>query len=282
MMYWWPRVSEAGDIPVPRTVLVSWSREEATAIIGTFDRCADEEVPECVERILELVYLAVPRDRPSFMRGVHTSGKHNWKRTCHVPAGATRSVVADRFWHLAEVHESYFWLSGELFEGVAVREMIQTRPIFHTFYGEMPITREFRYFYHEGRVVCHHPYWPPAAIARERRYSWGGGLPDDWRARLEAISQDTPGEVERLTVLAERIGRAVEHPDARSWSIDFLEDANGDWWFIDCAVAERSSHWYDCPVAMELGLPVDERGREEEDEDDIDDEMSLMENLEDE
>jgi len=78
------------------------------------------------------------------------------------------------------------------------------------------------------------PYWPPAAIEDHN--------PDkeNWRELLYWISKLADHEKQELHWFAIRACRAV---GGGYWSVDLLEDKDGDWWITDLAIGKRSFKW---------------------------------------
>lgn len=240
MFYWWPKVKNL-DVPMPRTEVVFHGIEAYEDFFEMFDGRMNG-VAQRFDRVFE-VTKKFP-DGPIFIRGDQTSGKHHWERTCCVQ-DRSRTSVFMHLKELAEDHESKFWLGPPLL-GYAVREMLPTECYFKAFHGHMPVTREWRYFYLDGEVVCRHPYWPMDAIEQGTDPNY---LRGDWREILEKINTEDERDVQRLTDMAIKIGRAVEDEVARGWSIDFLQAKDGQYYFIDCAMAEMSYHWDGCEKA---------------------------------
>ena len=247
MFYWWPKIKDL-DVSKPRTEMVYHGSE---AYIEDFGRMFGGKMSG-VTKWFDKVFDATKnfQDGPIFIRGDQTSGKHSWKKTCYVE-DRSRESVFNHLKELANDHEMKMWLGPPLL-GYAVRELIPTRSCFNAFHGEMPVTREWRYFYLDGKVVCKHPYWPYDAIEQgtDTRYLRG-----DWKILLDKINTEVEEEVEILTKMAIKIGRALEDELARGWSIDFLQGADGQYYFIDCAMAEMSYHWDGCKN-IELFNPV--------------------------
>lgn len=169
---------------------------------------------------------AVDIGLPCFLRTGHTSGKHSWRETCYV----TDAVSIDL--HVARlVEESMMGFPSLPTEVWAVRELIDTVPLFHAFNG-MPITREFRYFSDGSEVSHRQAYWPPDAIVN----------PDqaDWREALERAAFCPPPLDRDLTELAMR---AASVQNGGEWSVDMLYGSRGDWFITDMARAEDSFRW---------------------------------------
>ena len=232
MFYWWPRIKDL-DVPKPKTEMVFHGAK------AYFDDFGGEGMIKWFDKVFDVTKNF--KDGPIFIRGDQTSGKHSWKRTCYVEDRSHESVF-DHLRELTEDHKMKMFLGPPLL-GYAVRELIPTRCCFKAFHGEIPVTKEWRYFYLDGEVVCRHPYWPHDAIEQgtDHRYLRG-----DWKILLDKINTEVEEEVEILTKMAIKIGRAIENDIAKGWSIDFLQGSDGQYYFIDCAMAEMSYHWDGC------------------------------------
>jgi hypothetical protein len=224
LSYWFPKLEAAG-LPVPKTAILQMPEAAQQDQWALFDgQEGPGGMPAFVE---EIAAAAEPIGYPFFLRTDHTSGKHNWEKTCFVPS---KEKIAE--------HVSEIVLFSEMadFMGLpwttwAVREMLPTIPLGTCpRYGNMPICREFRFFVKEGEIQCHHPYWPLAALQ-------DGRAPAD----LDYAELCRMPDPEALMDLARRAGRAVPG----HWSIDILETKRG-WMVTDMAEARRSFHLEGC------------------------------------
>ena len=245
MFYWWPKVKKLG-IPVPRTVLYKLDREsfiELMMVVNTDKFTSKSRV--ILDKVRDVI---MDMGIPCFVRGDMTSDKHEWNETCFINT-TDRNVIHRNLANLIASHDMHIGMyTGIAMYGYAVREMLDTKPVFYYFNGT-PITKERRYFYSNGEVCCFHPYWPRDAIEK----GYGKDLPKDWSQKLGRMNSMNKKEIDKLTGYAKRIGDAISNDDVRSWSIDFLQDRSGKWYFIDAAIAERSFHWDGCEVAKEKG-----------------------------
>jgi hypothetical protein len=119
-------------------------------------------------------------------------------------------------------------------KAIVFRELLPLYAGFKAFRG-LPIAKERRYFVDEGKVVCHHPYWPEGAI------EWGGNysaLPVGWQERLAGLNFESEWEVPLLTHMAEAFSKVVPG----FYSVDFAQKADGQWVMIDAARGELSYH----------------------------------------
>jgi hypothetical protein len=123
----------------------------------------------------------------------------------------------------------------------AARKIIETEPIFTAFGGQMPITREFRFFFNNHKLVCFHPYWPATAI--------NGHTEDkNWKEKLDTINKLTAKEEKLLTGLT----RAVSYKFEGFWSVDWLQGKDKNWYAIDMATGEDSYHYPSCKKGAKL------------------------------
>lgn len=229
LSYWFPLVRAAG-LPVPKTEIVA----QGVSSDALFDFIGeDPRSPESPAKVNALIWAVQDAgDRlgwPCFLRTGLFSGKHGWKSTCCV---RTADVVAG---HIAEIFTDSqcvdMW--GLDSSEWVVREMLKTRALFYAFYGQMPITRERRYFVRDGEIVWRQPYWPP--------YSIEGHNPsvENWREILEADNARMPQEDEELSALSLRVSAAVPG----YWSVDWLWTMDRGWVLTDMAVGDQSFRW---------------------------------------
>jgi len=113
------------------------------------------------------------------------------------------------------------------------REFIQMKYSFRAF-GGLPIGHERRYFLRDGKVICHHPYWPLDAI----KFWQGTPKPINWKFQLHYLNREYKGEIKILTVYAQNIATVL----SGYWSVDFCRSTKDGWYFIDCASGEDSWH----------------------------------------
>lgn len=230
LSWWFPRVAAEG-LPVPRTTILRMPPAAQESIWAGFD--GREGTPDqlgALERFFADIRAAAEDfGYPVFLRTGHTSGKHEWSRTCCLsrPEDVPRQVFA-----LAEYSECAGF-PGLPWAVWAVREFLPVVPLGTCpRYGSMPVVREFRCFVDGGRLLCWHPYWPRDAIAR-------GGADPGLFPRLAEIGEDLP----TIRDLACRAGAAC----GGAWSVDLLATRRG-WFVTDMAEAAKSFHWPGCPA----------------------------------
>jgi hypothetical protein len=192
--------------------------------------CYKQEYREIAEAISEF---SKTIGVPFFLKRGNFSGKHCWKDACFVDSSDPEVIIR----HMTEiaVDAEMFWCDPEYC--FVARAMIPTKSAFKAFWGEMPVTKERRYFIRDGQVEFHHPYWPPFSIETER----GELLTQEpnWKALLAEVNRETPEEVEYLTEQSRKIASALPG----YWSVDWLQDVDGNWWLIDMADGDTSFRW---------------------------------------
>lgn len=229
MSYWFPKIKAAG-LPVPRTTMLDMPEDALRAIYNVFDMLpVGDEAEPFFEKVM-----AVAEDMgfPVFLRTGHTSGKHDWSRTCFVEI---RKQIPSHVIALVE-------FSGLVdFVGLpvnvwAVREFLPTKPVGRCdAYHGMPVCKEFRFFVNGGEIECFHPYWPDKALEQ------GRFVPKDGFELEDLYATDDEAA---LREIASSAGLAV----GGRWSVDLLETENG-WYVTDMAEAEKSFHWEGCDNA---------------------------------
>lgn len=236
LSFWFP-VLEAAGLPVPKTIMLDMPVKAQECIWKAFDgEDGDEEQSAALKTFIWRVGNAARgHGIPAFLRTDHTSGKHNWRRTCYLDSDDARTIGAHVF-AIAEFSEICDMV-GLPWSRWAVREYLPIIPLATCpNYEGMPVCREFRFFVDGGQVKCWHPYWPDNAIEQ------GGVAPDSFDAwRLYQISAD-------VGALAARVAGAIDG----AWSVDILETKRG-WFVTDLAEASKSYHWEGCPMAEQFG-----------------------------
>lgn len=230
LSYWFPKLLAAG-LPVPRTTIIQMPSDAQEDIWAAFD---GEDGTGATKPFFDaLAASAAEIGFPCFLRTDHTSGKHDWERTCFVQSAAD---ILQHVYNIAEFSEciSVPW------DVWVVRELLPTIPLGVCLgYGNMPICREFRFFVDDGVVRCWHPYWPLHALEI-------GCAPDDLDCEALCRMDDEPA----LRALASAAGAAV----GGSWSVDLLETRRG-WFITDLAEAHKSFHWDGCDKAKAERVP---------------------------
>jgi len=230
LCYWYPRIR--GELPTPKTEIVPLVEGDLDTLFGALD---GKKIPlEFENRIFAG---AEHFQYPLFLRTDFTSGKHDFENTCFVRS--KEQIIS----HALALFEDT--LCKDLDIGAYVfREFLPLESRFSAFRG-LPIAKERRYFVEDGRVLCHHPYWPEDAIRGEVIRKGDG-----WKAILEELNTEIPKEIELLSSMAATFSNLV--PGA--WSVDFAKTTyvapQRSWMLIDAAEAFRSWHPSNCVVAF--------------------------------
>jgi len=239
LSWWFPKIRDAG-LPVPKTTILRCDSEAAQSLYRHFD---GQPVGVKGSDFLGRVEAAVREmGLPCFLRTGQTSGKHSWKRTCHI------QDVSDVVRHVLDLIEfsECADLMGLPWDMWAVREMLPTKPVMAA-YQEMPVCREFRMFVHDGLVLCKHPYWPIVALQDGAPRDWDTNellTDEDAESRGRAMWDLDDADCELVLDLASRAGAAC----GGRWSVDVLDTERG-WFVTDMAVMDLSWHWPNCPNA---------------------------------
>lgn len=226
LSWWYPKIPS--HIPCPRTTVIPYTGDN---LINLLDGKDCDGFQELVNR---LVIAGDMLGWPFFLRTDFLSGKHCWKDTCFV---TDKNRVPEHIVNL--VYESAMaGMMGFPTDFWIAREMIPTSPAFYAFWGNMPITKERRYFVQDDKVICHHPYWPGKA------FKGMSVSTDDWPELLDEMNYESEDEVGLLSGLSSSVGAKI----GGSWSIDWLwSEKKGQWFLTDMAESWCSYHWPGCP-----------------------------------
>ena len=228
LAYWHPKIEQynsiqsllANMIPQPETHIVRLSYEEILDESKKHSRFYDLNMQRIKEACAKVGY-------PCFIKTDKFSGKHDWADTCFVKS------EKDIEKHIYAVTAMASMCGCEPALDMVVRKLIPTVPLFYAFKGNLPIVTERRYFVENGKVIFHHPYWIPSSIQKPSIPNWLKILNED---NIEPID-----EITYLCGLTEKIGVLL----GESWSVDWLNDKDGNWWLTDMAEAEKSFMWDD-------------------------------------
>ena len=203
---WYPKIKDL-DIPMPKTIIVKVPTSE-------------EEIEAKVEEI----------GFPLFMKTDMVAGKHHWDDMCYVE---DLKYLDHQIELLVDHHCFIDWELAPLpIEALVFREYIELNSYFKAFDGT-PIAKERRYFIDDGKVICHHPYWPVDAI----RF-WKVDEPVNWKDMLMELNEESEDEIDLLTKYAELVASVLKE----DWSVDFAQGKDGTWYLIDLARKDISWH----------------------------------------
>lgn len=217
-------------VPCPATMLV-----DLTSIGFTFFESQawayGEVSPELISAAkAEIRKAADMIGYPCFLRTGQTSAKHYWKDSCYVES----PDVLDA--HINEIvnFSGFVDLPCDVW---AVRQILpaaSSPDSFLAFDGEMPITKEMRFFIKDGAIEHIQRYWPKSAIE--------GHAEGDWEERFDRLM--TLPEADLASLTAQTLHVATFFPGW--WSIDWLYVPTEDKWYAtDMAQGAGSYRWDD-------------------------------------
>ena len=241
LFVWYPLIKEV--VPTPKTIMIPMEKEieDIDAAISPYygGEVADPEMKRLMD---EADKAAISLGGyPVFVRSDETSHKHDWKKSCFADSKKSLSVG------IANIYE--FTLMNDFgtlaFGGIVVRELLELPHEFHAFNG-MPVSKEFRFFVKNGKILCRHPYWFPACMRKADT--------EDWLQKLRKIQVLEPSEQMVLDSYALAISKAIESLGALDnyWSIDFCYAKGRGWLVTDMALGEDSYHYSTCPNSSQI------------------------------
>lgn len=218
--YWFPKLL-LSEQPVPKTIIIQ-TDDELWEIL-------DGETPaQSSEFIAELKHAISIIGDPVFLRTGHTSGKHNAKDTCFLESPI---MLPSHIYALVE--ESGMAMPSLPIRTWAIREMLLFgNPAAFTAFNGLPIRKERRYFFRDGKVEHHIPYWPEEVFGPKY---YGDQLPEYWESLLRRVNQESGTEIKELTNRTESVAKYFEG----WWSLDWIFTMRG-WVAIDMARGEDS------------------------------------------
>ena len=233
LIFWYP-VLQTIKMRTPKTVIVYSGDVD-------LEKLTDGERPENLDIFLNRMKAELKNfTLPVFIRTGMMSNKHDWKNSCYL------EKEEDLLKHVSNIVETSIIanIGGFPFDYSfwVIREMLDTEPIFYSFSGEMPITKEFRFFIKDGDIKCHHPYWPEEAFA-----TMGRKIDKEEKIKLESI-QKLDDEDKEVFQMAKYIAEYFKE----YWSVDFLKTKDGTWYCIDMGVGDRSYHWPGCEYSNSI------------------------------
>lgn len=243
MAYWLPKIRGL-KIPMPNTILIPASFSED-------GNCLSDETHKRVEATADHM------GYPVFIKTDLSAGKHGYAETCYVPTKETLHFNLER------LRDDNF-CTDCMFTHIAVRRFLDLAWQFKAF-RDLPIAPERRYFINEGKVCCHHPYWPLSAIeffniefptdkklnfeeAHELRKQLVKQRKEETLPLLREMNVEHPQEINILTDYSEMVGQILPE----YWSVDYALGRDGKWYLIDMAEGEKSYHDDNCPVRKQM------------------------------
>lgn len=205
---------------------------------------ANKERPEILglDTLIEKIkFCANKVGYPCFIRTGQTSNKHDWKNTCFLEK---EEDIEDHLGALAEFSELASMLYTIPTDTIVIRKLIKTKPIFVSFNG-MPVTKEIRVFIEKAEdtqsgqdEISVTPYWPIEAFDKHVCTKDGVSISlEEVQKELVKIYELTEEDKKFFASVSTFLQKRLKG----SWSVDFLQDENGQWFLIDMAVAEWSA-----------------------------------------
>lgn len=228
LSFWYPLLQKSGVL-TPKTEIVPVTCESLFYLLDNENPKGYEEFFEKLKQAVEIIGL------PAFIRTGISSGKHFGY--CFLD---NMEQLPKRLFELTEWSACADIMGLPLTE-FAIRERLNLETAFVSFHG-LPINKERRYFFKDGLVVCHHPYWIPYALEGQNN------LPENWRALLDELNNESKEEIEYLTLETQKVAAHFEG----AWSLDWALTKEGKWYAIDMAIAKESFHWDDCPFISQI------------------------------
>lgn len=134
--------------------------------------------------------------KPLIVKDYVKSRKHEWAEACFIPAASSRQDVE-------RVVKRFIELQGDdLAEGLVFREFVEYQPLGNHTQSKMPLTREFRLFFLNGKLMTRFAYW------------------DEGDYGSDAVPHD----------LFNDVARQVE---SRFFTMDVAQTVSGEWMIVE-------------------------------------------------
>ena len=124
-------------------------------------------LPDCLDENKVASALKVFGDKPLILKDYVKSRKHEWHEACFIPSASDRAAVERVVARFTELQ------GADISGGLVFREFVKLRQIGAHAGSGMPLSREFRLFFYQGRVLHASNYWaqdetggdtPPLAV----------------------------------------------------------------------------------------------------------------------
>jgi hypothetical protein len=237
MNYWFPKLVETG-VPTPKTIMVDMNKVD-TNFVGAMRKVFWMEEPDEAQVKSLIKFRQILEEMghrigyPFFLRTGQTSYKHEWFGSCFVQ---NQAILMKHAQTIAEHSIMADYKEGLPINVWAARKIIDTAPAFEAFAGQLPITKEMRYFFKDHEIVCSHPYWPEVALDGHVHND------PDWKLKLVAMNKLSKEDKETLKKFTELVALKFDG----YWSVDWLKGKDGNWYAIDMATRDDSYHFPGC------------------------------------
>jgi hypothetical protein len=220
LSHWYPKIQSIKGINIPETKIIPFDYND---LLHSLDSNFTEGFKDSLKKVENA---ADEIGYPCFIKNSLFSAKHSWKDSCYIQ---NREQIKD---HLRNITSDCYCVNAGDSLYVIVRKLIPTKAAFFAF-SQMPVTKERRYFIKDGKVTFHHPYWIPKSIENASC--------EDWESKLNELNWESDEEILILTSLSEQVSKHIDG----AWSVDWLQDKNGEWFLIDMALEQSSFKWSD-------------------------------------
>ncbi len=147
-----------------------------------------------IERIMQA--LRPFGSAPIIVKDYVKSRKHEWAEACYIPSAADRAAVE-------RVVTRFLALQGaDLNEGLVFREFVPFEPLAQHSKSGMPLTKEFRLIFFDGKLVLSTAYWDE-------------------------------GDYGDLQPPIERFEQIAQHVQSRFFTMDVAKQLHGDWLIVE-------------------------------------------------
>jgi hypothetical protein len=104
--------------------------------------------------------LAVFGSKPLILKDYVKSRKHEWDEACYIASASNRENVE-------KIAKRFLELQGEdLNDGLVFREFVEFRHLTNHSKSGMPLTKEFRLFFLEGKLIYTAEYWEEGSYGK--------------------------------------------------------------------------------------------------------------------
>jgi hypothetical protein len=222
LSYWFPILQTIDGLNLPKTIIIKGD----IVPVDLINLC-DGIKPVGYDAFINFLSEEAKKfGLPVFMRTGLTSNKHDWENACYI---TDLSKIRKHVYNIVELSAlaDMLGLSTDVW---VLREYLPVeRNLIATGFGNMPVTRERRYFIDKGKVVHHQHYWIKEAVKE------GNPNKENWEEILKDINYESYQEIKELTELSELVGKYFND----YWSVDWLF-VNDKWYLTDMARGECS------------------------------------------
>lgn len=232
MLYWYPRIKEL-DVPLPETELFSIDGTETTFEIqeGGLD----------MDKLIETMQNIPVEDIQELVESLPTENAHirsDWKAS-RLAGGEGRKITPEpKFIHEQVMHLiDSMAMTGFPSRSLVVREWIEVDELARSY--DAGICPEVRFIIDEGEVLG--GFVDVYEDDFDRSFS-----PEEAEEILDELEQRLENNYDQIESWAKAI---AEELDDTGWSVDFIQDVDGNWHITDMALyglywSEKKDKWH--------------------------------------